>query len=110
MTKSDLKTGMIATLRNGIRCIVIMSNSSGTMSMLKAIDQLGLICGEYFLTNYNDNLERTGLVIGGKTSEFDVMRVDGISSGLIWERKEKKKYTYSQLKEILGEEFEIVKE
>ena len=58
---------------------------------------------------------------GDYCTEWDIMKVykqtyagglrgepDYCEQHLIWERKEKKRYTYAQLKEILGEEFEVV--
>ena len=120
MTKSDLKNGMVVTCRNGNRYMVMLSASirnSSCESICCAIDD----CANWIrFANYNDNL------IHSLNSEWDIVKVDelnykmdiakffrdsdDVSYHTIWIRSEKKKYTYEQIKEILGEEFEIAKE
>lgn len=109
MTKAELKTGMIVEYRSGIRRTVFKNTVFGD----------DYLCGDgYFnsLKNFTEDLRFE------KDSYMDIVkvfspkyRVDIASKKppeviLLWTRPEKKKYTYAQIKEILGEEFEIVKE
>ena len=121
MKKSDLKTGMIVTLRNGEKYMVFL-NASRSVHMSPE-DVLVSVDGRYWfdLNGVNENLS------DNKNSHYDIMKVEQVKTttdivytllhhdakcltNVLWERKEKKRYTYAQLKEILGEEFEIVKE
>lgn len=118
MTKSELKTGMIVTLANGKECYVFKELLfNGFLE-----DVLVEINGaDYWhrLSAYYENLTHKD----GK--EYNIVKVETIahpylmvrpnyhylakpSRIVIWQRKEKKKYTYAQLREILGEEFEVV--
>lgn len=119
MTKADLRSGMIITCRNGNRYMVL-TNATPTYgeSALFAISS-----GNYNwidLGSYNGDLTYSD-------SEWDIVRIEKFDkqcyinrffhgsdvkkTHIIWTRPEKKKkYTYSELKEILGEEFEIIKE
>ena len=108
-TKDDLKTGMVVTLRNSLRCIVLKVVGDTREGILRRIEDIGSLGIEYWLTNYGIDLTRQDNY-KLRDKALDIMEVRDLSGNLLWERKEKKKYTYEQLKEILGEEFEIVKE
>jgi hypothetical protein len=116
MTKSELKTGMVVTLRNGEEYLV-----------LKDI-QTNCACGDVIISldaeswddlasykedlTYEDDFE----------SHWDIMKVSLLghpktikdlkymseNNHVLWQRNEKKRYTYAQLKEILGTEFEVI--
>jgi len=119
MTKSDLMTGMLVKLRNGKVYRVYKELAANSLSqncdLLMAYGFIGL---HQPLTNYNNDLthkhydyldivEVRLIWDTGYLTRRD-FRFDDLK--LLWKREEKKKYTYEQLKEILGEEFEIVKE
>ena len=113
MTKSELKTGMIVTLRNGDKYMVFIntniSSYRGSDDYVVNLNGSGL----NYHSDYNEDLTISGF------RNFDEMKVgmceliaDLTSKNpklnTIWERKEKKTYTYAQLKEILGTEFEEI--
>ena len=115
MTKSELKTGMIVIMKNKDVCIVFkdvkMEWAEGDV-----IVKLDGTEWETF-NNYNEDLTHNEKCC----RDWDIMKVykqryalglrgepDYCEQHLLWERKEKKKYTYAQLREILGEEFEVV--
>lgn len=119
MTKSELKTGMIVVLRSGKECIVFRDAATNynTQNCLVATDG-----SDYWhqLSSYGEDLMfKKDMEC---ESKFDIMEVmtachpyayirpdyQKSSRVTIWSRKEKKKYTYAQLREILGEEFEVV--
>ena len=111
MTKADLRTGMIVTYRNGGKRTVFLNTDRGSDFIAD---------GDNWnpLRYYNEDLTHVD------QKNLDIVKVERCYDHAnicrdpntftmletIWERKEKKKYTYNQLKEILGEEFEIVKE
>ena len=106
MTKSDLKTGHIVTYRNGNKRKVLLNSCLGG-DILVAQD------GWMPLNRFNEDLTNKD------NHNFDIVKVEeplltchlvqeDPSTKTIWERKEKKQYTYAQLKEIIGEDFEIV--
>ena len=118
MTKADLRTGMIITCRNGTK-YVIMKDFYGSDSGMISVGKDGW-------SNWND-IDNYANDLTYKNDNWDIVKVEkfkyrsaiaefmanpkaNIALEKIWERSEKKKYTYSQLKETLGEEFEIVKE
>lgn len=109
MTKSELKPGYIVRLRNG------------NIFMVMPLDKYDAIIGTEgyngwdYLKNWCQDL------MHGKYRNLDIMEVYGYSKlnssalifkkedrELLWKRSEKKQYTYAQLREILGEEFEVV--
>jgi len=108
-TKDDLKNGMVVTLRNGSRCIVLKPIGNSHEGIIRDIKNIGNIGLEYWLINYRNDLTRDDSYTP-RDESLDIIEVRDLMGNLLWERKEKKKYTYEQLKEILGEEFEIVKE
>lgn len=114
MTKSELKTGMIIVLANGREYMVykdvgyvgaetkdVAVDTSSQLSWLK-------------LDNYNEDMTMP------QYSALDIIQViksphpyallyphyEEEKREIIWSRK--KRYTYAQLRDILGEEFEIV--
>jgi hypothetical protein len=115
MTKSDLRTGMIVVLANGNEYMVY----NGVQTSNNAGSVLVRINGSHSwfdLTSYNEDM-----TMGNREyAEWDIVKVIqvahpfalvdttyGITSRkVLWTRK--KKYTYAQLREILGEEFEVV--
>lgn len=115
MTKSELKTGMIVVLANGTEYMVykgIQVSFGNVDSALVATD--GRDCW-LDLDNYNENLTAKR-----EYKDLDIVKVIEVSHPyafirpnydskrrkVLWSRK--KQYTYAQLREILGEEFEVV--
>jgi hypothetical protein len=122
MTKADLRTGMIITCKNGNEYLIVLNCSSDLLPWDSKEDNgvvINLDDNGYFpLSTITNDLLDTG----GNT-DWTIIKVENLVSRygfknpttakreLLWERPiEKKKYTYEQIKEILGEEFEIVKE
>ena len=116
MTKADLRSGMIITCKNGGEYLIIRDMSSEISPGFEvAISMNG---GGYirFDSITNDLCDTSGW------DEWIIIKVEVLRNfkdftnpskaerKLVWKRPvEKKKYTYEQIKEILGEEFEIVK-
>ena len=110
MTKSELKTGMIVTYRNGKRRKVFLNTCLGK-------DFVSGEDGWMSLDFFNEDLTFNGtdtmdiVKVESLFLESDFTRENPCDPKVIWRRPvPKKRYTYAQLKEILGEEFEIVKE
>lgn len=115
MTKADLKTGMVVNLRNGDSYVVVKEVGDGCYEYDIIFRKNSWIDLNSYTDDFkceanpaNDIME----VRGGGIFYFIKGIENTVYRGniLLWERKEKKKYTYAQLKEMLGEEFEIVKE
>lgn len=108
-TKDDLKTGMLVTLRNGEKCIVLkdyIDSCGNSINILRPLDGIGIAHINYYFNAFEDDLTWYE-----NDESLDIIKVETCWGTTIWERKNrKKKYTYEQIKEILGEEFEIVKE
>lgn len=114
MTKSELKTGMIVTKRDGSKFMVfenaaIQARNDCNKFLVEIHGRVWSDLCKY----YNEDM--TSIC----ASSFDIMKVELCQNAydllnpkretiLLWERKEKKRYTYAQLREILGEEFEVV--
>lgn len=112
MTKSELKTGHIVTTRNGNEYTVL----KGVDTEYTYDESNFLVRSNGFLrlSRYNEDLTHKD------DHEWDVIKVErmkGICDILadpihqekritLWPTK--KQYTYAQLREILGEEFEVV--
>ena len=116
MTKSELKTGMIVVLADGKEYMVFkdVSHSGDT-----ATDVLVAINGSSNWTNldnYNEDMTT-------KKEAYKDLNINKVIqtphpyalitpyyrkelNKVLWTRK--KQYTYAQLREILGEEFEVV--
>lgn len=114
MTKSELKTGMILTDCQGHKFMVfkdaIYGHDNNPEDVLVGINP-GTSWNE--LSKYREDLTNI------RYNDLDIIKVEKCSFVTdltrddrrpitIWERKKKKTYTYAQLKEILGTEFEIV--
>ena len=119
MTKSDLKTGMIVTCENGYRYLIIYNPK--TVNDGNVIEGIGCSSGAWRM-GFDELTEDLKYK---PSPDFDIVKVEilksimdikgvlnhhSYDSRIIWTRPKKKKYTYEQIKEILGEEFEIVKE
>lgn len=111
MTKSELKPGYVVRYRCGDLRMVMPLNDGYVLVEMEEYSPC--FCS---LKDFNEDLSSK---FGNKT--LDIMEVYGCSNSrasvwrfeehdreLLWKRKEKKKYTYAQLREILGEEFEVV--
>ena len=116
MTLSELKTGMIVVLADGRECMAYKGfhTSFGNVdAALVATD--GSNCW-FDLSNYNEDLTARKR----EYKDLDIVKVievphpyafirmdyDTKRRKVLWSRK--KQYTYAQLREILGEEFEVV--
>ena len=114
MTKSELKTGMIVILRDGKEYMVfkgVEHNLEKNSDVLVATDGSN---SWFKLSSYNENMTQQTY------PEYDIVKVmrthhpyslitpdyEKEKRQVIWPRK--KRYTYAQLREILGEEFEVV--
>lgn len=118
MTKSDLKTGMVVKLRNGNVYRVFRNVAYYIVEkadVLIPLDLNNIIMD--FTEYYNDSLRHKD------DNNYDIIEIRRIicvaqliedvnfnSLTLLWKREEKKKYTFAQLRDIVGEDFEIVKE
>lgn len=115
MTKSELKTGMIVILANGMECMVY----EDVQTSLYKGDALVAINGSnnwMRLDSYNENLTVKTRVY----KDLDIVKVIQVQHPyafirpdycleyrkILWSKK--KQYTYAQLREILGEEFEVI--
>lgn len=115
MTKSELKTGMIVVLANGKEHMVFkdIQTSFNNGDVTVAMD--GSDCWNK-LDNYNEDMTFRQR----NYKDFDIVKVIQIyhpynfirheyskdKLEVLWTRK--KQYTYAQLREILGEEFEVI--
>ena len=110
MTKSELKPGYIVRYKDGnLRMVMDMRNERVLVEMKGAIPFWN------GLDDYTENLESKSYdnltiveVYGHSSYPSSVWHFDEKHRKLLWKRNEKKKYTYAQLREILGEEFEVV--
>lgn len=110
MTKSELKPGYVVRNKNGDYRMVMELKDGLVLVQMQTTPP---IWGDFSL--YNENLENEyhdGLTIvevyGLSKSITTVWKFKKEDRELLWKRNEKKKYTYAQLREILGEEFEVV--
>lgn len=116
MTKSELKTGMMVTLRNGEKYLVFKNIQTG----YALGDVIVSLDGQNWddLNSYKEDLTYED----DFENHWDIMKVSQLfhpktfldlnygsgSDETLWQRNEKKRYTYAQLKEILGTEFEVI--
>ncbi len=118
MTKTELKTGMVLVCTNGNKYLVVRDTCTPICGEVDLA--LNLNGGGYIdFSSITEDLKDTN-----GENEFVIVRVDRIKNfryvfdksfdaenfEALWERPKKKQYTYSQVKEILGEEFEIIKD
>ena len=114
MKKSDLRTGMIVTLRNGNKKQVYIDVVTNNLQNGNVITD-GSTWSDLY--HYNEDLTYKGL------RELDIVKVayvgfvTGLHAGVespvgntIWERKEAKQMTVSEIEAILGYKVEIVSE
>lgn len=108
MTKSELKPGYIVRYRDGnFRMVMPLENELILVEMVFEDPCYTT------LTYHNEDLTCSGCpscdimeVYGLSASRRSVWTLDKNDRELLWTRK--KQYTYAQLREILGEEFEVV--
>lgn len=113
MVKSELMTGMIITNRKGEKYMVFkniaVAPSSSSGDVLVDLNKRSWDD----LESYNEDMTCV------HDSKFDIMKVEKCKytadllhpnrdTITVWERKKKKTYTYAQLRDILGSEFEVV--
>ena len=118
MTKSELKTGMIVVIANGKEYMVYKDSA---YSWSRNIDPNVLVALDGSdswnrLSSYDENMK----FINRNYEYLDIVKVIQVTHPYTFIRREynrnedkvlwsrKKQYTYAQLREILGEEFEVV--
>ena len=116
MTINELKHGYLVEQKNGCLCMVMQTEKE---LVLACTPHNGMstnyVCNTWLsLINYNSDMVHDddqftitkvygNVKYGNMVFDFSVKYRE-----LLWSRPEKKKYTYAQLREILGEEFEVV--
>lgn len=120
MKKTDLKAGYLIELRNGQRYFVMPIKGDDGVD-LELVTQHSVRPLDW----YDDNLVCTRMSFSCPYTkkEMDIMKVYGLVDWplyalrletehreLLWERKEPKKMTVSEIESILGYEVEIVSE
>ena len=110
MTKSELKPGYVVKYRDGsLRMVMPLRNELVFVEMETNDPYWGTV------TFLNEDLTCRNMpscdiveVYGYSDTRTSVWKFNPNDRELLWKRQEKKKYTYAQLREILGEEFEVV--
>ena len=115
MTKSELKPGYVVRYRCGDLRMVMQLDGYDKYVLIEMESKCPCFGN---LQNFNADLTSK---YGNGNDNVDIVEVYGFSKSknsafkfdehdreLLWKRKEKKQYTYAQLREILGEEFEVV--
>lgn len=107
MTINELKPGYLVKLRNGEHYMVM--NTERGLVLVK--DKCGDV--NMWLELNKNRMEANGPhtimeVYGHNHYAHKVFDFSTEDRTLLWRRKEKKQYTYAQLREILGEEFEVI--
>lgn len=119
MTKDELKSGMILERRDGKKFLLfrdVYTRSTidmGTNGRDRAVAIDG--SGKYFrLLDYSDNLcflnpKRENDIVRVWFPHFlaDIFKESRLTADVLWERP-KEKYTYEQLKAIIGHDFDFV--
>lgn len=114
MTKSELKTGMIIVLANGREYMVYKDVGYIGAETKDVAVEISNNPTWLKLDNYNEDMTMP------RYNDLDIIQViktphpyallihtfEKEKREIIWSRK--KRYTYAQLRELLGEEFEIV--
>ena len=115
MKKGDLKSGMIVKLRNGKYYMVLENSYLGDEDIAIQCDGVndGRLDWWNMKTITEDLLDTMGanqydVIAVYQPTHFDLGAIMFSERKLLWKRSEKKKYTFAQLFERLGEEFEIV--
>lgn len=117
MTKSELKTGMIVVLANGkeymvykdigtnyfsdYKDVVVAMDGSNSWNRLERYNEDMTFCNR----NYHD-LDIVKVIKVDHPYAFIRLEYEKDKRKVIWTKK--KQYTYAQLREILGEEFEVI--
>ena len=113
MTKSELRTGMIVTTRNGYEYMVFLNTTIPSCEKDDSFVVAHNGRNWNYLSRYNEDLTNN------TWSSLDIVKVErpknpwdlttpNCKTEVLWERPKKKQYTYEQLKEILGTEFEVI--
>ena len=123
MTKSDLRTGMIVTTREGKEYVFVKDFLVDDDYTMKSCEDGILVNGQIpswtKMTHYDDKLKA-----GIGYESLDIMKVEIPNHPyafanipynkkyrkLVWERKEPKKMTVSEIEAILGYKIEVVSE
>lgn len=123
MTKSDLRTGMIVTTREGKEYVFVKDFIIDDDYTMKSCEDGILVNGQIpswvNMRNYDDKLKA-----GINYESLDIMKVEIPNHPyaftnipynkkyrkLVWERKEPKKMTVSEIEAILGYKIEVVSE
>lgn len=125
MTKSELRTGMVVTFRDGRKCMVYRDcdyDSSYGNGKIKSMTTLVTAEGTWSSLdsgNYQDNLK----IYDNRKDDRDIMKVEVVhhprmmwqeydpnNFTTIWERNEPKQMTVAEIEAILGYKIEIVSE
>lgn len=122
MTKSELRTGMIVTMRNGNEYVFFKDFAVGDDYCMKN-DNEGIIVNGQLpswarIKNYNNDLKHNTyqdldivkVEIPSHPYAFTNIPYDKGYRKLMWERKEPKKMTVSEIEAILGYKIEVVSE
>ena len=122
MTKSELKTGMIVVLANGKEYMVFKNAHMSVRATKDCLVATDRTASWFTLNSYNEDLTFKCEYRDHDGEKYNIVEVVEVfhpysfidpnmykdKRTTIWRRKEKKKYTYAQLREILGEEFEVI--
>ena len=116
MFNIELKPGYLVRLRNGKlymvmhteRNVVLASEPFETAKTDSAWVSLALYDQDFKFSDDNCREYDIMEIYGHNRYAYSVFRFSTDNRTLLWKRNEKKRYTYAQLREILGEEFEVV--
>lgn len=110
MTKSELKPGYVVRYRDGALRMVMPLENENILVQMEYEDPYWST-----LRFHNEDLTCRDVpscdimeVYGRSNTRTSVWSFNKNDRKLLWKRNEKKQYTYAQLKEILGEEFEVI--
>ena len=114
MKNKDLETGMVAELRNGDRYIVVAGEDFAIGIDVKW-EEMIVIRSSVDTCNYNSDLTHKSNKLRDIVAIFtipgmDFTRMMWSCKKPIWERKEPKKMTVSEICKELGYEVEIVRD
>lgn len=111
MTKKDLRTGHIVTLRSGNKYMVMLQAQTDTSNHDVLVNNKGFIFLNSFTEHLNDK----------RGKAFDIMKVECVNGFVdlrmnipdeqcetVWEREEPKQMTVAEIEAILGYKVEII--
>ena len=105
----ELKPGYLVQLRNKEFYMVMPEKDHLVLAKCPRCENNTLVNTWLSISSCDDITDYNVMKIYGTASyAHQVFNFSTTNRKLLWERKEKKKYTYAQLREILGEEFEVV--